>query len=255
MVYNPATGGAIAEVAQAGPQRTVEAVAAAHAAFSGWSALTAGERAQYFFAIATAMRADVSRLAEVLTSEQGKPLAEAKADRELCRLLPVVRRRGQTGVRRYPRFQSRQTPFYLAPPGRSHRGDYPPGSLLAVGCTTILKPASATPLSALEMASALCESGAAGRSGQCLGRSRRPHRRHPARGSPGAEALFHWFHRGRAKSDAKGEAGPEASVFRVGRARPGHRARRCASRPSGRRGLSGQIPQPRPVLHRCGRKR
>jgi succinate-semialdehyde dehydrogenase/glutarate-semialdehyde dehydrogenase len=164
-VYNPATGEAIAEVAQAGPRRTAEAIAAAHQAFSGWAALTAEERAQYLFAIAAALRADADRLAEVLTGEQGKPLAEARA--EIAISADYFQWYGEEAKRVYGEVIPASSPdkrllTLRRPVGVSAAitpWNFPASMIarkvapaLAVGCTTIIKPASATPLSALEMA-------------------------------------------------------------------------------------------------------
>src|SRR4051812_36735034 len=79
-VRNPATSEVIADVADGGVYETRRAIAAAHAAFPAWSATTADKRAALLLKAAQLMIARVDQLAEVLTKENGKPLAEAKGE-------------------------------------------------------------------------------------------------------------------------------------------------------------------------------
>lgn len=79
-VTDPATGEVIGVVPRSGAAETRRAIAAAAAAFPGWAAKTAAERANLLLAMANAIRENADALAELLTLEQGKPLAEAKGE-------------------------------------------------------------------------------------------------------------------------------------------------------------------------------
>lgn len=74
-VFNPATGGVLATCPRADEAQLNAAVAAAKAAFPGWSALSFGERRKKLDAIADALEARTTEFARLLTQEQGKPLA------------------------------------------------------------------------------------------------------------------------------------------------------------------------------------
>ncbi|CAB3810624.1 aldehyde dehydrogenase family protein [Paraburkholderia fynbosensis] len=74
-VLNPATGRVLARAPAATAAHLDEAIAAAKAAFRGWSALSYEDREQYLNAYADALEAQRDDLARLLTLEQGKPLA------------------------------------------------------------------------------------------------------------------------------------------------------------------------------------
>ena len=164
-VYNPATQELIAEVPDLGAGETEEAVAAAHAAFPAWAAKTAKQRAQVLRAWYELMMADIDRLAQLITMEGGKPLAEAKgeaaygasfvewfaeeAKRAYGRTIPTT-----TPTRRYLTIKqpvgvcAAITPWNF-PLAMITRKAAP---ALAAGCTIVLKPPSQTPLTALALA-------------------------------------------------------------------------------------------------------
>ena len=79
-VTNPANGEEIGTIPFVGKSETEAAIAAAHAAFPAWSGLLANERSAKLFAMADLIRSNADALAELLTLEQGKPLAEAKGE-------------------------------------------------------------------------------------------------------------------------------------------------------------------------------
>ncbi|WP_029353783.1 NAD-dependent succinate-semialdehyde dehydrogenase [Bosea sp. 117] len=79
-VTDPATGAALGTIPDVGAAETQRAIAAAQAAFPGWAGLLAGERADRLIAMANTIRANADVLASLLTSEQGKPLKEAKGE-------------------------------------------------------------------------------------------------------------------------------------------------------------------------------
>jgi succinate-semialdehyde dehydrogenase/glutarate-semialdehyde dehydrogenase len=79
-VNNPATGAIIARVPNAGTEETRRAIEAAHAAFPAWRAKTANERATLLKKLAALVTENQEDLARILTAEQGKSLAEARAE-------------------------------------------------------------------------------------------------------------------------------------------------------------------------------
>ena len=72
-VYNPATAEVIAEVPVATSAQLDEAVAAAEAAFAGWSATPLAERQAIVSAIGDRLEAHAEEFLALLTAEQGKP--------------------------------------------------------------------------------------------------------------------------------------------------------------------------------------
>ncbi|MCS6855622.1 MAG: aldehyde dehydrogenase family protein, partial [Elioraea sp.] len=79
-VRNPATGEVLGTVPAFGATETRAAIEAAHRAFPAWRALTAKERAASLRRLFDLMLANADDLALIMTSEQGKPLAEAKGE-------------------------------------------------------------------------------------------------------------------------------------------------------------------------------
>lgn len=79
-VTNPATGAVIGTIAWAGAAETNAAIDAAQAAFKPWSMTLAADRAAALHRMAAIIRDHAELLASMLTLEQGKPLAEARAE-------------------------------------------------------------------------------------------------------------------------------------------------------------------------------
>lgn len=79
-VVNPVTGGAFAEVPVATAADLDAALAAAQAAFARWRDTDANERAAILRKAAGLMRERVDHIATLLTREQGKIIAEARAE-------------------------------------------------------------------------------------------------------------------------------------------------------------------------------
>ncbi|MDF0488443.1 NAD-dependent succinate-semialdehyde dehydrogenase [Sphingomonas sp. H39-1-10] len=79
-VTDPATGTVIGTIPWAGAAETNAAIAAAQAAFKPWSMTLAAERAAALHRMAAIIRDHAELLASMLTLEQGKPLAEARAE-------------------------------------------------------------------------------------------------------------------------------------------------------------------------------
>jgi succinate-semialdehyde dehydrogenase / glutarate-semialdehyde dehydrogenase len=171
-VRNPATGEVIADVAKAGAAQTHQAIRAAEIALPAWRALTAKERGAQVRRWGELMLEHRDALAELLTREQGKPLAEAKgevayaasflewfaeeAKRSYGDVIPSSKPGSKIIVTREPvGVVAAITPwnFPLAMITRKA------GPALAAGCTMVLKPSEETPLSALALAVLAREAG------------------------------------------------------------------------------------------------
>ena len=79
-VRNPATGEALGTVPTMGAAETKRAIDAANKAFIAWRAQPAKARAVILRRWADLMIENQEDLAQILTAEQGKPLAEAKGE-------------------------------------------------------------------------------------------------------------------------------------------------------------------------------
>src|SRR5436190_5760897 len=79
-VINPATEEVICEVAYGGRAEAKRALEAAHKAMPGWMKLTPWDRAKILKKTAELVRERADAIARTLTMEQGKPLAESKAE-------------------------------------------------------------------------------------------------------------------------------------------------------------------------------
>jgi len=164
-VRNPATGDVVAQVAKGGAAETAQAIAAAERALSAWRLLTAKERGARVRRWGELMLEHRDALAELLTREQGKPLAEARgevgyaasffewfaeeAKRAYGDVIPSPNPNAKIIVTREPvGVVAAITPwnFPLAMITRKA------GPALAAGCTMVLKPSEETPLSALALA-------------------------------------------------------------------------------------------------------
>src|SRR5437879_1939489 len=79
-VINPATEEVIEEIAYGGRAETRRALEAAHRAMPAWMKLSSWDRAKVLKKTAELMRERLENIARTLTMEQGKPLAESKAE-------------------------------------------------------------------------------------------------------------------------------------------------------------------------------
>jgi len=163
-VTNPANGAVIAEVAHLGRAEAARAIAAAKAAQKVWAARTARDRATVLRRWFEAIMAAQEDLAVILTAEQGKPLAEARAEiatgASYVEWYAEEARRvyGETipGHRPDKRLQVLKQPVGVAaaitpwnfPHAMITRKAAP---ALAAGCAMVLRPAEQTPLSALAL--------------------------------------------------------------------------------------------------------
>ncbi|ATN85778.1 CoA-acylating methylmalonate-semialdehyde dehydrogenase [Coxiella burnetii] len=79
-VYNPATGEVSAQVAFGTAEEVEEAVESARNAFASWSSVTPLRRARVIFKFKALLDKNIDKLAELLTSEHGKILEDAKGE-------------------------------------------------------------------------------------------------------------------------------------------------------------------------------
>ncbi|MGE5128581.1 MAG: NADP-dependent succinate-semialdehyde dehydrogenase [Sphingomonadaceae bacterium] len=164
-VDNPATGETIGAVPDMGAAETRRAIEAADRAWPAWRAKTAKERAAILRKWFDLMMANQDDLGLILTTEQGKPLAEAKG--EIAYGASFVEWFAEEAKRVYgdviPPHQADKRILVLKQPiGVSAMitpWNFPNAMItrkaapaLAAGCTVVIKPAEQTPFSALAMA-------------------------------------------------------------------------------------------------------
>jgi succinate-semialdehyde dehydrogenase / glutarate-semialdehyde dehydrogenase len=164
-VSDPFDGALLAKVPDLGVETLRRAIDAAHAAQKDWAAKSVKERARILRRWYDLVMANAEDLALILTSEQGKPLAEAKAEiignaaylewfgEEAKRIdgdiIPSPRGDQRFLVLKQPVGVCAAITPWNFPNGMITRKVAP---ALAAGCTMILKPAPQTPLSALALA-------------------------------------------------------------------------------------------------------
>lgn len=171
-VYNPATGASIGSVIDVSNEQVFEAIAAAEAAFPAWSKTTAYERSAILTRCHALMMERQRVLAELMTTEQGKPLKAAMnevkyaADFLLWFAEEAKRVYGETipSARSDQRFLVHKQAVGVV--AAITPWNYPIsmltrklGPALAAGCTAVLKPAEATPLCAVAVFEILHEAG------------------------------------------------------------------------------------------------
>ena len=164
-VTNPATGGVIGTIPKMGASETRRGIEAADRALKAWGARTAKERSAVLRKWFDLMMANQDDLALIMTSEQGKPLAEAKG--EIAYAASVIEWFAEEGKRIYgdviPPHQADKRIVVVKQPigvcGAITPWNFPAamitrkaGPALAAGCTMVLKPATQTPFSALALA-------------------------------------------------------------------------------------------------------
>jgi succinate-semialdehyde dehydrogenase / glutarate-semialdehyde dehydrogenase len=171
-VSNPATGARLGTVPQLDGAATRRAIAAAAAAFPAWAAQTAKQRAVILRRWFELMMANQADLAQLMTAEQGKPLAEASG--EIAYAAAFVEWFAEEARRVYgeviPGHQPDKRIVVLRQPvgvvAAITPWNFPAAMItrkaapaLAAGCTFIVKPAGQTPLSALAMAELAARAG------------------------------------------------------------------------------------------------
>ncbi len=164
-VDNPACGALLGHVPNLGAAETQQAIDAAAAAFPGWRDRTASERGSVLYRWYELILEHQDDLALLMTLEQGKPLAEARgeityaasfikwfageAPRAYGETIPGARP-GQHIVvlRQAVGVTAAITPWNFPAAMITRKA----GAALAAGCTMVVKPAEATPFSALALA-------------------------------------------------------------------------------------------------------
>ena len=164
-VTDPADGRVLAQVPDCGAAETQRAIAAAEAAWPAWRAKTAKERAALLRRWHELILAAADDLAQLITAECGKPLAEAKG--EVAYGASFVEWFAEEGKRAYgecipttagdKRLLTIRQPIGVC--AAITPWNFPLAMItrkvapaLAAGCTAIVKPAEQTPLSALALA-------------------------------------------------------------------------------------------------------
>jgi 1-pyrroline dehydrogenase len=164
-VVNPATEEVIAEVSKGDATDVDRAVAAAREAFEAWSLTTPAERSNALHKLADAIASDAETLSKLESANVGKPKGVADFDVEFT----VDNVRFFAGAARVVEgkaageYVSTHTSMLRREPagvvGQVAPWNYPlmmavwklcPA--LAAGCTVVLKPSSATPLTAIRLA-------------------------------------------------------------------------------------------------------
>ncbi|MHB8400036.1 MAG: NAD-dependent succinate-semialdehyde dehydrogenase [Candidatus Limnocylindrales bacterium] len=174
-VRDPATEEVIAEVADGEAEDGIAACVAASIAAASWAAKPPRERGELLRAAFDRMLEQAERLAYIMSLENGKTLSDSRGEvryaAEFFRWFSeeAVRNRGWLGTS--PSGSNRMVVLHQ-PIGVSvlvTPWNFPAamatrkiGPALAAGCTVVLKPASATPLTALALAEILTEVGVPG---------------------------------------------------------------------------------------------
>ena len=171
-VVNPATGDVFARVGTVDRARVAEALTSAQNAFAAWRNLPAKQRGMYLNRVAEILQRRSDEIARTITLENGKPLAQSKA--EVTLTVDHLQWFAAECQRVYGRVVPSQTTgkrhMVLRVPigvvGAIAPWNFPlvlamrkVAPALAAGCPVMLKPASATPLNAVLLAEAIDEAG------------------------------------------------------------------------------------------------
>ena len=171
-VIDPATEKKVASVASATPDDAIAAVDAAHAAFEGWAGKKPRERGEVLRKAFELIMRDAERLAKLITVENGKALADSRAEvayaaeffrwnaEEAVRNLGQLSRAPSSGARIVVQHKPIGVAILVTP------WNFPAamatrkiGPALAAGCPVVLKPASDTPLTMLALMPIMEEAG------------------------------------------------------------------------------------------------
>ncbi|MGH6648570.1 NAD-dependent succinate-semialdehyde dehydrogenase [Aquabacterium sp.] len=164
-VRDPATGQLLVQVPNLGAAQTEAAIAAANRAWPAWKGLTAKARATIMMKWFGLLHENADDLARIMTAEQGKPLAESKGEvaygasfiewfaeesrRVYGETVPSTDATKRFLVIRQPIGVCAAITPWNFPIAMITRKVAP---ALAAGCPVVIKPAEATPLSALAVA-------------------------------------------------------------------------------------------------------
>ncbi|MBS0625835.1 MAG: NAD-dependent succinate-semialdehyde dehydrogenase [Verrucomicrobia bacterium] len=164
-VHNPSNGTLIGHVPEMGAKETHEAIEAASKALPAWREKTGKERGLILRRWYDLIMKHVDDLAAIMTTEQGKPLAESQGEvrygasfiewyaEEAKRIYgdiipPVMKDQRLLVIKQPVGVVAAITPWNFPHAMITRKC----GPALAVGCTIVLKPAEATPYSALALA-------------------------------------------------------------------------------------------------------
>lgn len=172
-VTNPATGEVVGSVPNGSAEDVQAAIDAAAAALPEWRAAAAIQRARILRRAADVIRERADEIASVMTAEQGKPLAEARGETEYAasflewfggeaeriygQVVPPLNPANRVLVLRQPVGVTAAITPWNFPAAMMTRKL---GPAMAAGCTSIVKPASATPLTAALILRAIEDAGA-----------------------------------------------------------------------------------------------
>lgn len=171
-VVNPATGDVLCQVADASPADGMRALDAAVAAQAEFAALAPRKRADILMKAFTLMNERADDLAAIITSEMGKPLAEARG--EVVYAADFFRHFAEEAVRmdggymtapaggaRLIQIKQPVGPCIFVTPWNFPvaMGTRKLGPAIAAGCTSVIKPAAQTPLTMLALMEILQEAG------------------------------------------------------------------------------------------------
>src|SRR5919198_934928 len=172
--HDPATGGLVDPVPQAGVDETREAIAAADAAFRAWADMAPHKRSQLLLKAAGVVRQHLDEVAALLTREQGKPIRDSKIEAErfadnvefYAGLTASGAVRGQHVPLSVPGAFGIVVRRPLGVVGAIVPWNFPLTLLankiapaLATGNTVVAKPASTTPLSSIRLVELMNEAG------------------------------------------------------------------------------------------------
>ena len=172
-VTDPATGNKVGSMPNGTEADVQAAIDAAAAALPGWRATPAIQRARILRKAADLMRERADEIATAMTSEQGKALAEAKgeveyaasffewfageAERIYGEIAPPMNTNNRVLVLRQPvGVVAAITPWNFPAAMMTRKL----GPVMAAGCTSVVKPASATPLTAALVLRCIQDAGA-----------------------------------------------------------------------------------------------
>ena len=174
-VVNPADGSLVGHVPQLSEAEIEAAIAAANAAFGPWARRAAPERAAILEKWHALLLQNADDVAAILTTEQGKPLAEARGEvlyaASFIKWFAEETRRVYGDVIPAPTADKRLlvlkqpvgvcaaiTPWNFPAAMITRKA----GPALAAGCTMIVRPASQTPFTALALAELARQAGLPG---------------------------------------------------------------------------------------------
>jgi succinate-semialdehyde dehydrogenase/glutarate-semialdehyde dehydrogenase len=164
-VTNPATGEKLGTIPRMGTDETRRAIESANTALPAWRAKTAKERSTVLRRWFELIMANQEDLAIIMTAEQGKPLSESKG--EIAYAASFIEWFAEEGKRIYgdtiPGHTADKRIVVIKEPigvcAAITPWNFPAamitrkaGPALAAGCTMVVKPATATPFSALALA-------------------------------------------------------------------------------------------------------